>query len=113
MSACGGSVAYGWGMAGNAIRLNGAQLHRAVMASGGLWTVAQIAKATACSRMTIWHQSNGEDFPSPVTTVGPNAFFAGEEVLDYFERHERYYAAQRFAEAITQVRRRQRYGPRR
>jgi hypothetical protein len=63
--------------------------------------------------MTMWNWSNLEDFPPPVYQVGTYSLFAGEAVLDYFVRTGRWDAAQRFAEAVEQLRRRQKFGPRR
>ena len=44
--------------------------------------------------MTIWRLANRDDSPRAVWRVGPNAFYAGEEVIDYFERTERWDAAE-------------------
>ena len=100
-------------MAGGTPRLNGIQIFRAIQAAGGLWTMAQVAKAIDRSRMTIWHMAQRDDFPPPVCVVGPNALWAGEDILDWLEGTERYDAAQRFSEAITRLRQRTKFGPRR
>jgi hypothetical protein len=60
--------------------------------------------------MTIWRLANRDDSPRAVWRVGPNAFYAGEEVIDYFERTERWDAAERFAEAVRRNRQTQRFG---
>jgi hypothetical protein len=80
--------------------LNAIQLKRLIVASGGLWPRAMIAKTVECyiGTLKIWCRDKGA--PKPVIAA-PIYFYAGNDWVEWFERTERYGRAQKLADAIA------------
>ena len=85
--------------------MNGIQLARGVSAAGGLWSLSSLARTCRVARQTTtqWVRRHS-DFPRPAARVGKSSLWAGEDVLDWLERTERYYSALQLADAVHSAR---------